>query len=184
MTRRILIPLGLIACLALPAAALGHAPSKADKHNAAKECRAERGSTDASKEAFAAKYGTNANHKNAFGKCVSKRAHEEQAQRRAAKKSAVRDCRAERKADASAFKAKYGSFGKCVSRKAKQNKAAADRRDRAEIRSEHKAAKACAQERSTLGEQAFDVKYGTSKNKHGNGNAFGKCVSQHVKSQS
>jgi hypothetical protein len=37
--------------------------------NAAKQCKAER-TADAS--AFAAKYGTNANKRNAFGKCVSK----------------------------------------------------------------------------------------------------------------
>ena len=36
--------------------------------SAAKSCKAEK-SADA--EAFAAKYGTNANHRNAFGKCVS-----------------------------------------------------------------------------------------------------------------
>jgi hypothetical protein len=181
MTKRLLMALGVLACLALPAAALAHPPTKTDKKNAAKECRLERGTTDATKEAFAAKYGTNANHKNAFGKCVSQRAREEQAERHAAKKSAVRDCRAERKADSRAFKAKYGSFGKCVSQKAKQNKAAADKRDRAEIKREHRAAKDCADERS-LDEQAFQAKYGTSKNKHGNGNAFGKCVSQHAKS--
>src|SRR4051812_14633089 len=108
MTKRLLIAVGLIACLALPATALGHAPSKADKTNAAKECRLERGTTDATKEAFADKYGTNANHKNAFGKCVSRRARDEQAERHAAKTNAARDCRAERKADPEAFKTKYG----------------------------------------------------------------------------
>jgi hypothetical protein len=36
--------------------------------NAAKACKAER---DANSEAFAEKYGTNKNGKNAFGKCVS-----------------------------------------------------------------------------------------------------------------
>jgi hypothetical protein len=189
MTKRLLMAVGLIACLALPATALGHAPSKTDKKNAAKECRLERGTTDATKEAFADKYGSGPNHKNAFGKCVSRRARDEQAERHAAKTNAARDCRAERKADPEAFKTKYGTakshfknaFGKCVSQKAKQNKAAADKRDRAEIKREHRAAKDCATERSTLGQQAFAAKYGTSKNKHGNGNAFGKCVSQHVK---
>jgi hypothetical protein len=42
--------------------------------NAAKECKAERGSTDASREAFRNKYGTNKNKRNAFGKCVSRHA--------------------------------------------------------------------------------------------------------------
>jgi hypothetical protein len=40
--------------------------------NAAKQCRAERGNTATSREAFRQKYGTNRNKRNAFGKCVSK----------------------------------------------------------------------------------------------------------------
>jgi hypothetical protein len=44
--------------------------------NAAKECDDERGDTAESRAAFAEKYGTNANKKNAFGKCVSQKAHE------------------------------------------------------------------------------------------------------------
>jgi hypothetical protein len=187
MTKRLLIALGLLGCLALPATAFGHPPSNADKQNAAKECKSERGTTDATKEAFAVKYGTNGNKKNAFGKCVSRRARDEQAERHAAKRNASRDCREERKADADAFRLKYGTpkshyknaFGKCVSQKAKKKKAAADKRDRAEIKREHNAAKACAEERSQ-GEAAFEQTYGTPKSKHNN--AFGKCVSQHVKS--
>jgi hypothetical protein len=42
--------------------------------NAAKECDAER---DADAAAFADQYGTNANKKNAFGKCVSQKAREQ-----------------------------------------------------------------------------------------------------------
>jgi len=42
--------------------------------NAAKQCKAERAK---GAEAFAKKYGTNANKKNAFGKCVSKLAAEQ-----------------------------------------------------------------------------------------------------------
>jgi len=42
--------------------------------NAAKKCKAERGTTAASRTAFADKYGTNANKRNAFGKCVSQNA--------------------------------------------------------------------------------------------------------------
>jgi hypothetical protein len=44
-----------------------------DFKNAAKECDAER---DLDEAAFADQYGTNANKKNAFGKCVSKKARE------------------------------------------------------------------------------------------------------------
>jgi hypothetical protein len=48
-----------------------------DFKNAAKACDDERGDTDASRAAFAEKYGTNANKKNAFGKCVSQKARED-----------------------------------------------------------------------------------------------------------
>ena len=44
-----------------------------DFKNAAKACDDERGDTAESRAAFAAKYGTNANKKNAFGKCVSQK---------------------------------------------------------------------------------------------------------------
>ncbi len=59
--------------------ALGKCVSKAERElksavadqieNAAKQCKAER---TADAPAFAAKYGTNENKRNAFGKCVSK----------------------------------------------------------------------------------------------------------------
>ena len=49
------------------------------KTNAAKECDAER---DGGREAFEEKYGTNKNKKNAFGKCVSEKAHEDAEGRR------------------------------------------------------------------------------------------------------
>ena len=48
------------------------APGQSAEQNAAKKCKAERGTTPASIEAFKLKYGTNANKANAFGKCVSK----------------------------------------------------------------------------------------------------------------
>ena len=57
--------------VALPATAAAK-PDKVDRKNAAQECRFERGSTSFSREAFRAKYGTNKNKRNAFGKCVSR----------------------------------------------------------------------------------------------------------------
>jgi hypothetical protein len=44
--------------------------------NAAKRCASERGTTVASRKAFADKYATNASKSNAFGKCVSEKARE------------------------------------------------------------------------------------------------------------
>ena len=91
--------------------------------SAAKECKAEE---EAGAAAFAAKYGTNKNGKNAYGKCVSSKSKEADEKRTDATVSAAKQCKAERKADPAAFKAKYGTnksksnaFGKCVSTKAK-----------------------------------------------------------------
>ncbi len=118
MRRNATLALALIAVLALPATASAK-PTKQDKKNAAKECKLERGTTEASKAAFAEKYRN-------FGACVSTRAKQEAAERRTAKRDAARDCRTERAADATAFAGKYGTnankrnaFGKCVSAKAR-----------------------------------------------------------------
>jgi hypothetical protein len=100
--------------------------------NAAKECKAERTADPA---AFAAKYGTNANKRNAFGKCVSQKAKAKEAaadaqdeQEATEFKNAAKECDAERTADPAAFAAKYGTnankrnaFGKCVSSKASED---------------------------------------------------------------
>jgi hypothetical protein len=93
--------------------------------NAPAACRAERGTTAESQAAFQQKYGTNHNGKNAFGKCVSAKAAELEQQADAAdraaagkRKHAAKTCAAERAADRSAFRAKYGSngLGRCVSK--------------------------------------------------------------------
>ena len=75
---------------------------------------------------------------------------------------------------AAAFAEKYRNFGKCVSAKSKKALKAADRADREDIAEAKNAAKECASERETLGEDGFADKYGTNHNKR---NAFGKCVS-------
>jgi hypothetical protein len=95
--------------------------------NAAKECKAER---DQDAAAFAQKYGTNKNGKNAYGKCVSQHAKQNKAeldQNDQDDVSAAKDCRTERSQDPDAFKEKYGTnenkrnaFGKCVSQKSKE----------------------------------------------------------------
>ena len=48
-----------------------------ERTNAAKACDEERGDSSETRKAFADKYGTNANKKNAFGKCVSQKTHED-----------------------------------------------------------------------------------------------------------
>jgi hypothetical protein len=168
-----------VALLATPVAAIGQ-PTGQDRHNAARECRLERGSTAATREAFRDRYGT-------FGKCVSRRARQEAAERREARLSAESQCRAELQSlGRSAFEQKYGTnhnkrnaFGMCVSQKAHAAKAKLDRRDRQWIEARRSAAKACAAERAP-NRAAFAVKYGTNHNRR---NAFGKCVSQKARAQ-
>ena len=61
--------------------------------------------TTMGEQAFKLLYGTNANKSNAFGKCVSKLAH----QNAKNQTNAAAQCRAERDADPAAFAAKYGT---------------------------------------------------------------------------
>jgi hypothetical protein len=165
---RKLIMIAALAAAALPAGALAQAPPTP---NPSQQCRAQRTAMGAA--AFARLHGTNANRSNAFGKCVSKVARAQRAERRGANAA----CRAERAADAAAFATKYGTgkkrrnaFGRCVSSKAR---AAATARQSATIN----AARACRAERAAMGASAFATKYGTNRNKR---NAFGRCVSQKV----
>jgi len=99
-----------------------------EEKNAAKACKAERGTTPESKAAFNLEYGTNDNKKNAFGKCVSSKVADEVADQQQATLNAAKACKTERgttTASKSAFETKYGTnakknaFGKCVSQKAK-----------------------------------------------------------------
>ena len=88
--------------------------------NAAKECKAER---DADAETFATTYGTNANGKNAYGKCVSGKAKAKVEEEADDTVEAAETCKAAKTADAAAFASTYGTkknaFGKCVSATAK-----------------------------------------------------------------
>lgn len=182
--KRLLVAIPVLAALALPGAVQAE-NSTTDKSNAAQECKTERGTTAATREAFRVRYGTNANGKNAFGKCVSRRANAEKTQRDAAAGNASKQCKAERlQLGEAAFAAKYGSgkkgrnaHGKCVSQKAKANKDAADEADAKAIANRKSAAKTCATERKA-DSAAFAAKYGTNANKR---NAFGKCVSAAAK---
>ena len=143
MTRTLIViaaflTLSVPAALAVPPADNGKpenpgnsqsAPGQSAEKNAAKACKAERGTTAETKAAFKEKYGTNKNKANAFGKCVSGKVKkaEEQAELQEARENAAKLCKAERDLDLQAFKDKYGTnankanaFGKCVSKLAKQ----------------------------------------------------------------
>jgi hypothetical protein len=99
-------------------------------NNAAQQCKAEQ--ADATFAAshggmtFDQFYGSNANDKNSFGKCVSSKVQSTEAQQDEKVQNAAQQCRAERSPDPDAFRDKYGTnknkknaFGKCVSQKAK-----------------------------------------------------------------
>jgi hypothetical protein len=181
-----LLTIGLVAVLALPAPAAAK-PTKTDRRHAAKECRAERGTTDATREAFAEKYKT-------FGHCVSRRAREERAERRRARSNASKECKAERADaefpaghDGKSFSEYYGTnpnrrnaFGKCVSSKARAVKIELDEEDEENAEASKNAAKECDAERSdpdfpaTHEGETFAEFYGRNRNDK---NAFGKCVS-------
>jgi hypothetical protein len=103
--------------------------------NAAKECKAERAEDP---DAFADTYGTGPRKRNAFGKCVSQHAREneqeadrEDRQDAAAFRNAAKECAAKREElGDDAFAEEYGrnandrnAFGKCVSKKARENEA-------------------------------------------------------------
>jgi hypothetical protein len=153
MRRGALLVICMAAALAIPSGAAAK-PTKQDRANAAKECKALRGTTDESREAFRALYRN-------LGACVSEKAREEAAERHAARKNAKRKCRSAKNAD------------KCVAVKAKKAKQAADREDREDAEEVGNAAEECAGERDAMGDKAFEEAYGTNGNKR---NAFGKCV--------
>ena len=171
--KTILAAAGLVAVLVLPTGAVAK-PDENDKAAAKAECKAERGKTAATREAFRTKY-------RGFADCVKGTAEEEEAEGETALRNAAKECKAERAADQDAFAEKYGTnankknaFGKCVSQKAKAKRQEQDQEDAAAAEATNNAAQECDAERSA-DRKAFDDKYGTNHNKK---NVFGKCVSQ------
>jgi hypothetical protein len=102
--------------------------ASANAQNRAKASAACTTERDADPAAFAAKYGTGPNHKNAFVRCVQITAKAAAAAQVSATINASKQCLAEKKADPAAFRLKYGpntnksnAFGKCVSTKVKHS---------------------------------------------------------------
>ena len=174
------------AALVVPAAAFAEEPTTTDHKNAAKECKALLKAAG-SKQNLASTLGltVNKNAKNAYGKCVSKLAREEAAERKAARSNAAKDCKAEQadqnfaathdgKTFGQFYEAKNDSsaYGKCVSTKARANKSESDEADE----NRTNAAKSCrAEQKADAAKFASD--YGTRRN------AFGKCVSRKAQAQ-
>jgi hypothetical protein len=171
--KTILAATGLALVLLIPTGAIAK-PDKSERDAAKAQCKAERGKSKATREAFSLKY-------DGFADCAGKKAADEEAENDEAARNAAQECKAERAADAEAFKTQYGTnkngknaYGKCVSGKAAEKKAAMDAADAQEVTATKNAAKECAAERAADAE-AFKTQYGTNKNGK---NAFGKCVSR------
>jgi hypothetical protein len=177
--RSILVTVGLAALLVSPAATMAK-PNETEKKAAKQQCKAERGHSPATKEAFKAKY-------HSFDRCARHNAAEEENENEAAHDNAAKQCKAER-ADPNfaaahgdkTFEEFYGTnengknaYGKCVSNKAKEQKAEMDAKDEQDADEFKNAAKECAAERKDIGVEAFAEEHGTNRNKR---NAFGKCV--------
>ena len=117
---------------AIAAAPAGAAkPTTPKAPSATKQCQTEK--TEMGASAFKLAYGTNGDRSNAMGKCVSQQRNDKAKTAKqvkadtAAEINAAHSCKAEKKLDAAAFAAKYGTnanhrnaFGKCVSTLAKQ----------------------------------------------------------------
>jgi superfamily II DNA helicase RecQ len=169
--------LAVTTALAVPSAAI--ADGSATGTSPAQICKQQR--TAIGETAFRDLYGTNKTRSNAFGKCVSRQTRAQKAAKQDAADTAPAKCRAERDRDPAAFAEKYGTnegnknaFGKCVSATAKADaQQAVDAQHDATVA----AAKDCKAERKA-DPDAFAQRYGTNENKR---NAFGKCVSQHVR---
>jgi hypothetical protein len=170
--------LTLAGTLAVAAPAVAGTSPDADVKapSAQQQCRTERAGMG--REAFAKLYGANKNRRNAFGRCVSKRAKATEKAAAEAKVNASQACKAERAADPKAFAAKYGTgkhganaLGTCVSQQAR---AKAAETVEEQVEADVEAAKACKAERKA-DPKAFAAKYGTNRNQR---NAFGKCVSK------
>jgi hypothetical protein len=173
---KITLVAGLALALILPATAVAK-PSvdKEDRRAAKAECKTLRGKTAATREGFRTEY-------RSFRACVRDKSGEEAQEEQTAHKNAAKECKAERAEDREAFAQEYGTgprmrnaLGKCVSQHARENEQEADEQDRQDAVAFKKAAKECASERETLGDDAFAAEYGRNANDR---NAFGKCVSK------
>jgi hypothetical protein len=185
--RSILVTVGLAALLVLPAGAMAK-PNETEKNAAKQQCKAERGQSPATHEAFKAKY-------HSFDRCARRNAAEEENENEAAHDNAAKQCKAER-ADPDfaaaheneTFEEFYGTnqngknaYGKCVSKKAKEQKTEMDAEDQEDADEFKNAAKECAAERKDIGVEAFAAEHDTNGNKR---NAFGKCVASKTRESS
>jgi len=172
--KRLFIPLGLIAVMAVPATAVG-APTKADKREGKRECRqlSEAAVTRANFVQIV-KLEARANRRNAFGRCVKVRTSDASNERREAFKAAKAACESLRPGSNSTHgkPSDPGAYGKCVSDAARKKNAELDAEQREESLNP---AKTCRKQQRDDAE-AFKAEFPGK-------NGFGKCVSKEAKAQ-
>ena len=161
--KRILIA-AAATCLLVPSTAAA-GPGKADRAEAAKECRAALKAAG-DRENLGRMFGTN--RANAVRKCRAVQARDAQNERKSSAREAVKQCKAERAQTDEEFAAdhegqtfnqfygqKGNGIGRCVSKQRRANNAEADREDRERLA----AVRACRENEETS-----------------TGRAFGRCV--------
>ena len=116
--KRLLVAVTFLCVVAAPTAVAAD-PTPAEFKNAAKYCKAVRDSKGV--EAFATQYGTNANKKNAYGKCVSAtakaKANKREDAEEAAESKANAACKKLQSENRAKFAQDYKNFGQCVKAK-------------------------------------------------------------------
>ncbi len=181
---RVLLALALLAGLAAPPGVPAK-PDHSDERAAKQQCKSERGRSNATREAFRARYETS-------DRCVRRKTAEEHAENEAANKNAAKQCKAERddpqfaeEHQGKTFEEFYGTnenlnnaYGKCVSSNAKAHKDDMDAEDEEMAEKRKNAARKCAAERGEMGTEAFAAEYRSNHNRR---NAFGRCVSKNAR---
>lgn len=171
--RKLLMGVGLLTVMAVPATAAG-TPTKADKHEAKRECRQlQKAAITRANFLQVVKLEAKANKRNAFGRCVKVRTSDAKSERRDAFKAAKAACKSlrSRPAGSKGKPSIPGAYGKCVSAAARKHRAKTDAKQR---RSSFNPAKTC--RKKQLDRAAFVAEFPGK-------NGFGKCVSKEAKSQ-
>ncbi len=171
--KRLFIPLGLLAALALPATAAA-VPTDADKREGKQECRQMLRTVDTRANFVQiVKLEARANSKNAFGRCVKVRTADATGERSTAFKAAKEACGTLKRAPGTKGKpANPGAYGRCVSAAARALNAKADAEQRDESLNPAKTCRGLQKADADAFKAAYPGK-----------NAFGKCVSTVAKAQ-
>lgn len=171
--KRLFIPLGLIAAVALPATAAA-APTQADKREGKQECRQLQRAVDTRANFVQiVKLEAKANRKNAFGRCVKVRTADAESERRTAFKAAKEACAALKRTPGTRGRpANPGAYGQCVSAAARAANAKIDAEQRESTLNPARTCRGMQKADADAFKAAFPGKGG-----------FGKCVSQVAKAQ-